>query len=205
MWGKKAQSKSDKAQEAKSAKPNKIKIQMAFDRCKDSIQQLLDQYQNNIDGYLSKMVALKKEGRVTEAERYKNKLKLVLSRQQKMNDLMDQVDQFSYMIDEAFAKNSVYESLGTVLTETNKINMSPEIKKILQQVNDFDDIFTKGLNKMDTIFGKVSRKISDIDAETSAVQDKEIDEIVARRLEQYDEQTTQQAQMDNSLFSLDDL
>ena len=204
MWGKKAQAKPDKAQEAKAAKPNKIKIEMAFERCKDSIQQLLDQYQRNIDGYLAKMVALKKEGRVTEAERYKNKLKLILGRQQKMNDLMDQVDQFSYMIDEAFAKNSVYESLGTVLNETNKIDMSPEIKKILQQVNDFDDIFTKGLNKMDSIFGKVSRKISDIDAETSAVQDKEIDDIVARRLEQYDEQTTQQAQVDDSLFSLDD-
>lgn len=193
-----------KGKENKDLKPNKIKIEMAFDNCKDSIQGLLDQYQTTIDGYLTKMVALKKEGRVSEADRYKQKLKLVLARQAKMNDLMDQVDQFSYMIDEAFAKNSVYESLGTVLNETNKISMSPEIKKILKQVSEFDDIFSKGLNKMDSIFGKVSKKISDIDQATSASQDREIDDIVARRLEQYDMQTTQEADAEAGLFNLDD-
>lgn len=193
-----------KGKDNKDLKPNKIKIEMAFDNCKDSIQGLLDQYQSTIDGYLTKMVALKKEGRISEADRYKQKLKLVLARQAKMNDLMDQVDQFSYMIDEAFAKNSVYESLGTVLQETNKINMSPEIKKILKQVSEFDDIFSKGLNKMDSIFGKVSKKISDIDQATSASQDREIDDIVARRLEQYDIQTTQEADAEAGLFNLDD-
>ncbi|MGN0804292.1 MAG: hypothetical protein ACI4MS_02805 [Candidatus Coproplasma sp.] len=190
--------------DVKNEKPNKIKIEMAFDRCKSSIQELLDQYQTNIDNFLAKMVALKKEGRLAEADRYKEKLKLVLARQAKMNDLMDQVDQFAYMIDEAFAKSAVYESLGTVLNETNKIDVSPEIKKILQQVNSFEDIFTKGLNKMDSIFGKVSKKITDIDNETSSVQDKEIDAIVARRLEQYDQQTSLQANEDESLFKLSD-
>ena len=190
--------------DVKNEKPNKIKIEMAFDRCKSSIQELLDQYQTNIDNFLAKMVALKKEGRLAEADRYKEKLKLVLARQAKMNDLMDQVDQFSYMIDEAFAKSAVYESLGTVLNETNKIDMSPEIKKILQQVNSFEDIFSKGLNKMDSIFGKVSKKITDIDNETSSVQDKEIDAIVERRLEQYDQQTSLQANEDESLFKLSD-
>lgn len=194
-----------KKKDVKDTKPNRVKIEMAFDRCKGSIQQLLDQYQSNIDNFLAKMVALKKEGRVSEADRYKEKLKLVLARQAKMNELMDQVDQFAYMIDEAFAKSAVYESLGTVLNETNKIDMSPEIKKILQQVNSFDDIFSKGLNKMDTIFGKVSKKISDIDSETSSVQDKEIDDIVAKRLEQYDQQTSLQANEEDSLFKLSDL
>lgn len=191
-----------KGKDVKDAKPNKIKIELAFDRCKGAIQQLLDQYQKNIDNYLAKMVLLKKEGRTIEAERYKNKLKLVLSRQTKMNDLMDQVEQFSYMIDEAFAKSAVYDALGSVLSETNKINMSPEIKKILKQVNDFDDIFTKGIGKMDSIFGKVSKKISDIDQDTSSEQDREIDAIISRRLEQYDEQTTRQAQEENNLFDL---
>lgn len=192
-----------KSKDGKAAKPNKVKIELAFDNCKDSIQELLDQYQATIDNYLSKMVSLKKERRITEADRYKQKLKIVLSRQAKMLDLMDQVEQFSYMIDEAFAKSAVYESMGAVLNETNKINMSPEIKKILKQVNDFDDIFSKGLNKMDSIFGKVSKKISDIDQATSASQDKEIDDIVASRLEQYDRQTTQEAEADAGLFSLD--
>lgn len=193
-----------KGKDNKDLKPNKIKIEMAFDNCKDSIQGLLDQYQTTIDGYLTKMVALKKEGRISEADRYKQKLKMVLARQAKMNDLMDQVEQFAYMIDEAFAKNAVYESLGTVLQETNKIDMSPEVKKILKQVSDFDDIFSKGLNKMDSIFGRVSKKISDIDQATSVSQDREIDDIVSRRLEQYDMQTTQEADAEAGLFNLDD-
>lgn len=192
-----------KAKDNKSAAPNKIKIELAFDSCKDSIQELLDQYQTTINGYLSKMVQFKKEGRNAEADRYRQKLKLVLSRQAKMNDLLDQVEQFSYMIDEAFAKNAVYNSLGTVLNETNKIDVSPEIKKILKQVSDFDDIFSKGLNKLDSVFGKVSKKISDIDRSVSASQDSEIDAIVERRMSQYDEQTTREAQAESDLFHLD--
>ena len=188
--------------EDKNAKPSKIKIEMAFDRCKDSVQELLDQYQATIDSYLAKMVALKKEGRMVEADRYKQKLKLVLGRQAKMNELMDQVEQFSYMIDEAFAKSAGYDSLGAVMSETNKINMSPEIKKMLKQVSEFDDIFSKGLNKMDSIFGKVSRKISDIDSDMSSVHDKEIDDIVSKRLDQYDHQTTLEAEADSDLFKL---
>jgi hypothetical protein len=187
----------------KSVKPNKVKIELAFDKCKSCIQELLDQYQASIDGYLSKMVALKKEGRLSESDRYREKLKLVLARQAKMNDLMDQVEQFSYLVDEAFAKSAVYESLGTVLTETNKIDMSSDVKKMLKQMGDFDAVFSKGLGKMDSIFGKVSRKISDIDASASASQDREIDDIVARRLQQYDEQTTQEAEADAGLFNLD--
>ena len=192
-----------KSKDNKSAKPNKVKIELAFDGCKDSIQELLDQYQATIDGYLSKMVSLKREGRIAEADRYKQKLKLVLSRQTKMNDLLDQVEQFSYMIDEVFAKNAVYNSLGTVLNETNKIDISPEVKKILKQVSDFEDIFSKGLNKLDSVFGKVSQKISDIDNNISASQDSEIDAIVERRLAQYEEQTTREAQTESDVFRLD--
>ena len=192
-----------KSKDNKNAKPNEVKIELAFDGCKDSIQELLDQYQSTIDGYLSKMVSLKREGRIAEADRYKQKLKLVLSRQAKMNDLLDQVEQFSYMIDEVFAKNAVYNSLGTVLNETNKIDISPEVKKILKQVSDFEDIFSKGLNKLDSVFGKVSQKISDIDNSISASQDSEIDAIVERRLAQYEEQTTREAQTESDVFRLD--
>ena len=186
----------------KNNAPNKIKIDMAFDNCRDSVQDLLDQYQSTIDGYVSKMVLLKREGRVTEADRYKQRLRLVLARQTKMNDLMDQIDQFSYMVDEAFAKNAVYGALGSVMEETNKINMNVEIKKMLKQVSEFDDIFSKGLKTMDAIFGRVSNKISDIDKNMSGVQDKEIDLIVSKRLEQYDRQTTQDAATNSDLFKL---
>jgi hypothetical protein len=106
------------------------------------------------------------------------------------------------MVDEAFAKSAVYDALGTVMGETNKINMSPEIKKMLKQVNEFDDIFSKGLSQMDAIFGKVSSKISDIDNDMSGVQDQEIDAIVSMRLEQYDQQTTLEAEANSDLFRL---
>lgn len=192
-----------KAKGNKDSAPNKIKIELAFDKCKDSIRELLDQYGATIDGYLSKMVSLKREGREAEAARYRQKLRLVLSRQAKMNDLLDQVEQFSYMIDEVFAKNAVYSSLGTVLSETNKIDVSPEVKKILKQVSDFEDIFSKGLSKVDAVFGKVSQKISDIDSSAVSPQDGEIDAIVERRLAQYEEQTTREAQAESDLFHLD--
>ncbi len=186
----------------KKVQPNKVKIDLALDRCKDSIQGLLNQYQTSVEAYLQKIVTLKRERRISEVDRYKQKLKLVLARQAKMQDLMDQVEQFSFMIDEAFAKNDVYASIGTVLDEANKISVSPEIKKILRQVSDFDDIFTKGIQKMDGIFGRVSKKISDIDNATSNVNDKEIDDIVSSRLEQYDEMTSQEAEADEDLFNL---
>lgn len=186
----------------KSNQPNKVKIDLALDRCKDSIQGLLNQYQTTIESYLSKIVSAKRDRRPSEVDRYKQKLKLVLARQAKMQDLMDQVEQFSFMIDEAFAKNDVYASIGTVLDETNKISISPEIKRILKQVSDFDDIFSKGIKKMDGIFGRVSKKISDIDNAASSVNDREIDDIVSSRLDQYDEITSQEAEADEDLFNL---
>lgn len=186
----------------KKEKPNKIKIDLAFEKCRESIQELLDQYQETIDNYLAKMISLKREGYHTEADRYKQKLKLVLSRQAKMNELMDQVEQFSFMVDEAFAKSAVYDTLGSVMNETNKINMSPEIRKMLKQVNKFDDIFTKRINKLDNVFGKVSRKISEIDSDISTIKDSEIDDIVSKKLESYDRQTTIAAESDISMFKL---
>ena len=186
----------------KDVKPNKVKIELALDNCKDSIQELLNQYQTTIDAHLAKIVALKRERRFNEADRYKQKLKLVLARQTKMQDLMDQVEQFAFMIDEAFAKSDVYASIGTVLDEANKISVSPEIKKILKQVSEFDDMFSKGLGKMDAIFGTVSKKISDIDS-NSTTFDNEIDDIVSSRLNQLDERTTMEAAADDALFKLD--
>ena len=123
----------------KNAKPSKVKIEMAFDRCKDSVQELLDQYQATIDGYLAKMVALKKEGRLVEADRYKQKLKLVLGRQAKMNDLMDQVEQFSYMIDEAFAKSAVFFGSAASFAENKASRLSqlaaPLVPKLFSKVS----------------------------------------------------------------------
>ena len=55
-------------------KPSRVKIEMAFDRCKEAIQELLNDYGTRIDGYLAKITNLKKEKRFSEAERYKENL-----------------------------------------------------------------------------------------------------------------------------------
>lgn len=183
--------------------PNKIKIDLALDRCKDSIQELLNNYSVKIEGYLSKMVNLKKEKRFLESDRYKGKLKTVLASQTRMMDLMDQVEQFGFMIDEAFAKNNVYNTLNNVLSETNKINMSPEIKNIIKDINKFEKMFSENCSKFDSIFTKISKSIVDIDSSNYA-QDAEIDEIVNERLNKYDEQTSKEAEeIESDLFKLD--
>ncbi|MBR2903040.1 MAG: hypothetical protein IKC37_00150 [Clostridia bacterium] len=189
-----------KKKQAEPQKPNKIKIEMSLERCKDSIQGLLDQYEKNEQDYMRKMVAMKKEGRLSEANRYKEKLRLVFARQAKMNDLLDQVEQFGYMIDEAFAKNDVYQSLGMVLGEANKVSVSPELKKLLADVKQFEEVFTKGLNKMDSVFGKVSRTVSDVNDSTTNTFDAEIEARVNARIEQADQQTTMEAEADKSVF-----
>ena len=143
------------------------------------------------------MVDLKKEGRLAEAERYKQKLKMLFARQTKMNDLMDQVEQFGYMIDEAFAKNDVYQSLGMVLGEANKVSVAPELKQILSDVKAFEETFTTGLNKMDSIFGKISRTVEDVNETTATAQDAEIEARVNARLAKVDEETTATAAAEN--------
>ena len=192
MFGK----KKEKQKEA-PVKPNRFKIEMALERCKESIQGLLDQYSKTEQEYIRKMVDLKKEGRLAEAERYKQKLKMLFARQTKMNDLMDQVEQFGYMIDEAFAKNDVYQSLGMVLGEANKVSVAPELKQILSDVKAFEETFTTGLNKMDSIFGKISRTVEDVNETTATAQDAEIEARVNARLAKVDEETTATAVAEN--------
>ena len=157
----------------KNAKPNKVKIELAFDRCKDSVQELLDQYQSTIDGYLAKMVALKKEGRLVEADRYKQKLKLVLGRQAKMNELMDQVEQFSYMIDEAFAKvEEMYQNYMIAKSSLTYEEQQAEEKNIIaneQKITTYQEnvfgnggVLTKKQEEMLKPFHeKVAKSISD--------------------------------------------
>ena len=192
MFGK----KKEKQKEA-PVKPNRFKIEMALERCKESIQGLLDQYSKTEQEYIRKMVDLKKEGGLAEAERYKQKLKMLFARQTKMNDLMDQVEQFGYMIDEAFAKNDVYQSLGMVLGEANKVSVAPELKQILSDVKAFEETFTTGLNKMDSIFGKISRTVEDVNETTATAQDAEIEARVNARLAKVDEETTATAAAEN--------
>ena len=182
-------------------KPSKIKIDMAFDKCKEAIQELLNDYGTRIEGYLAKITNLKKEKRFSEADRYKEKLKLVIARQTKMMDLMDQVEQFGFMIDEAFAKNTVYGTLGSILNETNKMNMAPEIKSIVKNMNTFERQFKKDCVTFNSIFSKISKSVVNIDNSTYD-HDSEIDSIVNSRMQDYDQETTRRAEEVEDLFNL---
>ena len=183
-------------------KPSRVKIEIAFDRCKEAIQELLNDYGTRIEGYLNKITNLKKEKRFSEADRYKEKLKLVIARQAKMMDLMDQVEQFGFMIDEAFAKNTVYGTLGRILNETNKMNMAPEISSIVKNMNNFEKQFKKDCLQFNNIFGKISKSVVNIDNSTYT-QDAEIDSIVNSRMKDYDEETTRRAEIEDDFFNLD--
>lgn len=196
MFGKKK-----KEEVKKVEKPNRFKIDNAFENCQNTIQTLLDQYQGKIDNYLATMVSLKKQKRYQEADRYKTKMKRVLASQAKMEGLLDQVEQFKFMVDEAFAKNEVYGSLSTALGETNKFDMSVEVKQMLKDMGEFEDNFTKNMSKLDNIFGNVSKKIGDISDESSVQLDGEIDALVNARLNALDEESTKQAEEDEEAFN----
>lgn len=178
----------------KKEKPNKIKIEMAFDSCKTAILELLNGYNSRIDDYCLKIKELKSKNLMPEVERYNNKLKLILSKQAKMLNLMDQVEQFGFMIDEAFAKNTVYSTFGSVLAETNKINMAPEVKKIVKSMNSFEKKFKRDCVKFNSIFNKISKSVTDIDNSLYA-NDSELDNFVNSRFKEYDEYTTKEAEI----------
>ena len=183
-------------------KPSRTKIDLAFDKCKEAIQELLNDYDARINMYADKITDLKKNKRFSEADRYKDKLKLVIARQTKMMDLMDQVEQFGFMIDEAFAKNTVYGTLGSILNETNKMNMAPEIKSIVKNMNNFEKQFKKDCLQFNNIFGKISKSVVSID-NSSYQQDAEVDQIVNSRMKDIDEETTRRAEEVEDLFSLE--
>lgn len=173
----------------KKEQPSQTKISISIMKCKDNIQDMLNLYNGKVEEYITKLVSLKKEKRYADADRCKDRLKVVLANQTKMEDLMDQVEQFEFMINEAFAKYNLYNTLGTALEETNKIVMAPEIKRIIKDLANFEKVFTKNCSRFDSIFGKVKNSVSKIDSNTYS-QDAEIEAIVNGRLKEYDEKTT---------------
>ncbi len=168
-------------------KPNRLKIESKINQCKDSINDMLEEYDNNIQNYINKIVTCKKEHRLSEVDNYKNKLKMTLYRRERMSKLLDQVDSFQMMINEAFAKNEVYSALGTIMNEAGKIQMNPEIKKTLKQMNDFEKSFTKNCNTFDSVFKNIGSSVDSIDKQVANDYDSEIDNIVNDRMKIYDE------------------
>ena len=177
-----------KQPEQPQAKPSKFKIQMKLDRCKESIQGLLDQYQNTLDQYQAKRIEYKQRGMNAEADRCREQMKSIVARQAKMYRLMDQVVQFGFMVDEAFAKSEVYQTFGGVLQEAGKITVMPEIKNLLKDLNQFEEIFTKGFSKMDTMFGKITHTVDDVNSSTMNAYDREQEREIENMMKSWDDQ-----------------
>lgn len=177
-----------KQPEQPQAKPSKFKIQMKLDRCKESIQVLLDQYTQTINQYQAKRLEYTQKGMLAEADRCREQMKSVVARQAKMYRLMDQVVQFGFMIDEAFAKSEVYQTFGGVLQEASKIAVMPEIKNLIKDLNQFEDVFTKGFNKMDTMFGKITHTVDDVNNSAMNAYDREQEAEIEAMMSNYDNQ-----------------
>lgn len=178
----------------KVEKPSRFKIDNAMESCKESIQAMLDNYDSSISAYTDRIVALKKEKRTTEANRFIAKLKQTMFRRERMGQLLDQVESFHMMINEAFAKQNVYQTLGTALSEVNKLSISPEMKTMLKDMKEFEKTFSKGLNSFDSIFSNIGNSMNHIDLDTSNEYDSEITAIVNDKI----------ANMEKTTFNVDE-
>lgn len=181
--------KKDKGVEVKAEKPNRFKIENQFSRCRDSIDSMLEAYDQNINLYMNKIIACKQENKRLEADRYLGKLKQVMYRKERMAQLYDQIESFEMMINEAFAKNDVYQTLGTALNEVNKGSMISELQNITSDMQKFEKNFTESCNFFDHIFDNVGKSINSIDLDTSNDFDDEISAIVNDKVKQLEETT----------------
>ncbi len=175
--------------DSKENKVNKFAIQNSLDNCRDSIQTMIDNYDQNIDTYTNKVVTMLKQKRRSEANRYKEKIKQIMFRRERMSQLYDQVDSFQMMIDEAFAKNEVYNTLGKAVSQVNKIAMNPKMEAILKDMKQFEKSFAEGCNSFDQIFEKIGSSMNKIDLDASNEYDAEIKSIVDSKMEQMEETT----------------
>ena len=184
-------------------KPNKFRIKMKIDTCKQSIQGILNEYETKIEGYLTKMTNLKKENRFNEAENYKAKLKTILVQQAVMNKMMDRVDEFSFMVDQMLANISIATNFNAILTEVNKIANSESVTSMIKGMDQFQRTFIKESEQFNGTFDSISRLMNEANVATESM-DAEIDAIVNSRLDQYDTQTTMEAENSTSThFDLD--
>lgn len=186
----------------KVAKPSRFKIDNAMESCKESIQNMLNSYDENVQLYTDKIIALRKEKRMAEANRYIEKLKQTMYRRERMGQLFDQVESFNMMINEAFAKQEVYQTLGTALGEVNKLSISPQMKSIMKDMKEFESTFAKGLNSFDSIFSNIGKSMNHIDLDTSNEYDAEITQIVNDKIANMEKTSLN---VDNEDSELDDI
>jgi hypothetical protein len=78
--------------------------------------------------------------------------------------------------------------------EVSKINASVEVKGMLKDIQSFEKNFSAQFQKLDQMFGVVTKSISDVDQSTKTEIDSELEAQLDREMQQLDEDTTSQAQ-----------
>ena len=175
-------------------KPNKIKIDIKFDKVRDAINERLEQYDNKLEIVRQKVVLAKQQGNTLEASRLMNTYKQTSVYRHKTVELLEKLEQFQFMIDEAFTKMDLYETVGEVMTEVSKINVSPEVKGMLKDLKNFEGEFVNQFNKLDQMFGVVTDSINNVDTSTKTEIDTELQAQIDREMKQFEEDTNNQAQ-----------
>ena len=179
-------------------KPNKVRIDIKFDKVRENITERLDSYENKLEIIRQKIVSAKQEGNNLEAKNQTANYKQVSIYKHKTQDLLNKLENFQFMIDEAFTKMELYETFGEVMTEVSKVNASVEVKGMLKDVQTFEKNFSAQFQKLDQMFGLVTKSISDVDQSTKTEIDAELEAQLEREMQQLDEDTTNQAQEMNT-------
>ena len=174
-------------------KPSKFKIQMSIDRCKDSIQEMLDRYDEQQEEYLNKAREAAKQHRNMDVKRYVGRAKMMAQHKAKMDIMYDRVDQLSFMVEEAFAKKEFAATLGSALGEVSRVSLDLDVKGLMKDLKNFEDIFGKTFAGMDSVFDSISGSVNKVDESTSNAIDAEINERLDQEYDELEQQIIQEA------------
>lgn len=167
----------------KKEKPNKIKIEMAFENCIDSIQKSLDEYELQKQGYINKIIFCKQQQDVDGEEFNKQRLIEVLSRKKEMNNLYAQVDSFKMEINELFQKMEITQTIGVVAGEVSKIFVDKNMKALVKKLGTFPKRYQKVMVQFDGILGKVRGSMNKVDTVNSKKFEASIKRAVDKEME----------------------
>ncbi len=177
----------------KNKTPNKVQIDVKFDMVSDSINNHISIYDEKIDALKQKITLSKKQGDNLEVKRLMETLRQQLIFRHKTTEILNKLEQFKFMIDEAFMKMDLYKTIGEVMKEVGKVNMSSEVKGILGELKSFNNKFSKKFEKMDTMFSSVNASINKVDSSTNQEIDEELAKQIEDEIEQADKDTTEAA------------
>lgn len=177
----------------KKEKPDKIKIDIKFELVSDSINNSISLYDDKIDAIKQKIVLCKKEGNNLEVKRLMESLKQQLIFRHRTTEILDKLEQFKFLIDEAFMKMDMYKTIGEVMKEVGKVNMSAEVKGVLKELKAFNNKFSKKFDKLDRMFSSVDKSMNKVDADTNQEIDAELESQIEKEMQQADIDTSEAA------------